>query len=196
MGLWSLMEIHTKRIRNKHTHRCNSKSASAHTHTATPIWRGNRSLPCKTPQRHTCGLLTCSVDSSIFHWWERRHRTRGGERWVRDNTTREGKKSACLPPPPTNTDECRCQQSCKRKQQGGSVMTGGWKRKTGWKASYKKGSQTKWHLWNSLPSKVHCLAFVSFLSPIKPSNLPRTPLFSIITVSMWILEKEKKTKTK
>lgn len=49
-----------------------------------------------------------------------------------------GKKSTSLFFPCIKTDECRCQQSCKRKEQGGSVMAGGGRIKTGWKAEYKK----------------------------------------------------------
>lgn len=159
-------------------------------HTQRPqTCRGNRSLPCKTPQHHTCGLLTCSVDSSIFHWWERRHRTRGGERWVRDNTTREEKKHTCLFFPHINTDECRCQQSCKRRKQGGSMMAGGGKTKTGWKAVQK----TKQHLGNSLLSTMHCLVCGSPLKPVKSTFLHRTPRFSI-TISIWIMKKKRKRK--
>lgn len=194
MGLWSLMEIHTKRIRNKHTHRCNSKSTSAHTHSNPNLQREQEPALQNTPASHMWVTHMLGGLVNIPLMGEKTQDTGRGKMSQRQHNTWGEKKR--LFPPPTNTDECRCQQLCKRKQQGGSVMTGGWKRKTGWKASYKKGSQTRWHLWNSLLSKVHCLVFVSFLSPIKPSNLPRTPLFSIITVSMWILEKEKKPKAK
>lgn len=80
--------------RNKHTHTALNPNTEAH---ATPLnCRGETSLPCKTTQQHTWGLLTCSVDSSIFHWWERRHRTQGGERNESETTQQAWKKSTCL----------------------------------------------------------------------------------------------------
>lgn len=91
--------------------------------------------------------------------------------------------------PHINTDECRCQQSCKRRKQGGSVMAGGGKTKTGWKAVQK----TKQHLGNSLLSTMHCLVCGSPLKPVKTTFLHRTPRFSI-TISIWILKKKRKRK--
>lgn len=116
MGLWSLMRIHTKWIigtahTHTHPHTHTHTELIVHKHTQHPKnCRGERSLPCNTTQQHTCGLLTCSVDSSIFHWWERRHRTQGGER-NESETTQQAREKKHLSFFRTKTDEWRCQQS-------------------------------------------------------------------------------------
>lgn len=177
---------------NTHTDVTQSPQAHTHTYSNPNLQREQEPALQNTPASHMWVTHMLGGLVNIPLMGEKTQDTVRGKMSQRQHNTWGEKKHLSFPPPNINTDECRCQQSCKGKQQWGSVMTGGWKRKTGWKASYKKGSQTKWHLWNSLLSKMHCLVFVSFLSPIKPSFLPRTPLFSIITVSMWILKEKNK----
>lgn len=118
MGLRSLMEIHTKWIRNKHTHTHTRITQSPQVHTQQPqLAEATGTCPASHPSITHVGYSHAR--------WTRQYSTDGredtGHRAGRDEseTTQRGREKKRLPFfSRIKTDECRCQQSCRRKKTG------------------------------------------------------------------------------
>lgn len=116
---------------NTHPHTTHNPNTQA-----PPNCKKEKSLPCKRTQQHTCGLLTCSVDSSIFHWWREDTGHRVGREMSQKQHNSHGKKALVFFSP---TDECRCQQSRVVEQNSGIECDG--------REGVKK-RQVEWHTTN------------------------------------------------
>lgn len=164
---------------NTHPHTTHNPNTQA-----PPNCKKEKSLPCKRTQQHTCGLLTCSVDSSIFHWWREDTGHRVGREMSQKQHNSHGKKALVFFSP---TDECRCQQSRVVEQNSGIECDGreGVKKKTSWVAYNKLRNHNCnffFYCLNALP----CFWFAYESNKKPPSCSIRRLLFAMMTITLWI----------